>query len=71
MSRIFALVSVSTILLVATVAVGSGITESDAEGEQFDAVTGLIATQMEVTALVPLLLGIALLLAVIGVFARL
>jgi len=71
MSRIFAAVSVSTILLVTTAAVGSAITETETEHELFDDVVGIVTTGLDLTTLVPFVLFAALLLAAVGVMARL
>lgn len=70
MSRIFALVSVSAIVLALLTAFGSAVSESEADGEQFDALVGVIASGWEITTFIPLILGAALMIAVLGVLAR-
>ena len=71
MSRIFAIATIGTVLLVGTAAIGSAAENSGSEAELLDDILAIFATSLEIGALVPIALAVGLVIAVLGVMARL
>jgi len=71
MTRIFALATIGTVLLVGTAAIGSAAENSGSEAELLDDIVAIFATSLEIGALVPIALAVGLVIAVLGVMARL
>ena len=71
MSRIFAIATIGTLLLVGTAAIGSAAENSGSEAELLDDILAIFATSLEIGALVPIALAVGLVIAVLGVMARL
>ena len=71
MSRIFAAVAVGVALLGGAAAISAAIDESGSEADAFDPIAEFFSTGLELGILVPLALIIGLLLATLGVMARL
>lgn len=70
MSRIFALVTVGTVLFVGAAALGSATENSGSNSELMTDMVGIFGSGLEIGALVPLVLVIALMFGVLGVLAR-
>ena len=71
MTRIFAIATIGTVLLVGTAALGSAAENSGAEAELLDEILGIFAMSLNVASLVPLALVVILFLGVLGVMSRL
>ena len=71
MTRIFAIATIGTVLLVGTAAIGSAAENSGSEAELLDDILAIFATSLEIGALVPIALAVGLVIAVLGVMARL
>lgn len=71
MSRIFAAVALSTILLAGAGAIGIAEQESGSESETLDGITQLFASGLDAAVVIPIALLAGLVLATLGVFARL
>lgn len=71
MTRIFAIATIGTVLLVGTAAIGSAAENSGSEAELLDDIVAIFATSLEIGALVPIALAVGLVIAVLGVMARL
>ena len=70
MSRIFVLVALSTVLLVGAAAIGSSADNTETSNPLQDDLLQIFATGLDLTALVPLVLIVGLIIATLGVFAR-
>ena len=71
MSQIFVIAAVALLLLVAAVVFNTAVDNSGSEAESLDAIVDILGTGIEVGALVPIIILIALFVAVLGVWARL
>lgn len=71
MSRIFAAVAVSTILLIGAGAIGIANEEADVQSDQMDSIVELFSSTLDLASFVPIVLLIGVALATVGVFARL
>lgn len=71
MSRIFAIATIGTVLLVGAAALGSAAENSGAEDPLMDDILAIFGTGLELGALVPLVLIVGLFLAILGVYGRL
>jgi len=71
MSRIFAAVATGAALLIGVAAVGSALDSSDSDAAELDPIAEIFATGLELGVIVPMLLIIGLLIATLGVMARL
>lgn len=70
MSRIFVLMTVSTVLIAGGGALTIAQDDSGASGPQFDAITELFASGIEISTAVPLVLAAGLVIATVGVLSR-
>jgi hypothetical protein len=70
MSRIFALVSVATMLLIGSAAFGASYESSSANSTVQTQMVELLGTGLDIGSLIPLILLAGLMMAVLGVLAR-
>ena len=70
MTRIFAAVTLATVMLISTAAMHSAFASSGADNESLDNIAAMFSTGIEVSALLPIVLLVALLIAGMGVLAR-
>ena len=70
MSRIFAAVTLATVMLLGVAVLSAAYEDVDSDATAFEDITEIFATSIELTMLVPIALLIGLLLAALGVLAR-
>lgn len=70
MSRIFAITTLSIVLLAGTAMISVAYDNSSAQSEQLDGIVELFATGLDAAVVLPIALGVGLLLACLGVLAR-
>jgi len=70
MSAIFALVAVAFILLVSAVVFQEAYATSGSSAEGLDSIVDILGTGLEVGTVVPIVLFVALFVAILGVWGR-
>lgn len=70
MSRIFALISVGIMLLIGSAAFGASYEASSSTSDVQTSIVELLGSGLEISALIPLVLVVALFLGVLGVVAQ-
>lgn len=70
MSQIFVLVVVAFVLLVSAIVFNTAHADSGSSAEGLDSIVELLGTGLEISTVVPLVLFVALFVAVLGVWGR-